>query len=555
MIFYGFIGGDIVVIKDLNLSFGIQQVFDSVNINIPDGKKVGIVGVNGCGKTTLFKIILGLQEVDSGSVSFYNKPRISWLPQVITDEVPSLDITVFDYLLEGRPIAFLQKEINDLYIKVSSMSNEKEINKILSKINRLQTELDYWEPYEAEEILLQLISDMKIDDSLLEKKLNTLSGGQKSKVAFIRLLYSKPDLILLDEPTNHLDKSTKEFVINYLKNYSGGVYIISHDIEFLNRIVDKILYIDKSHHNMELFEGDYNQFKRILSEREAFLEKEAELQDKERKRLQGIIDKYIHGNEKKARIAKDRQKKLAKLEENAVVIEKKMKNASISLHQGRESTKHPLIIEDLCFKYDKSAKRYLLYKLNLDIPKGEKFLIVGENGVGKSTLLKLIVGELKPDMGKIVFGDKTDLGYYAQEHEHIDLESNLLDNLNEFDLTENEKRGYLGRFLFVGDDLYKKAKLLSPGERARLALLKLTLMKANLLILDEPTNHLDPETQKIIANNLKDFPGTIIIVSHNEEFVDYLGIERTLVLPEGRIDYYDRDVVVKYHELNEKKKK
>ena len=544
-----------MVIKDLNLSFGIQQVFDSVNINIPDGKKVGIVGVNGCGKTTLFKIILGLQEVDSGSVSFYNKPRISWLPQVITDEVPSLDITVFDYLLEGRPIAFLQKEINDLYIKVSSMSNEKEINKILSKINRLQTELDYWEPYEAEEILLQLISDMKIDDSLLEKKLNTLSGGQKSKVAFIRLLYSKPDLILLDEPTNHLDKSTKEFVINYLKNYSGGVYIISHDIEFLNRIVDKILYIDKSHHNMELFEGDYNQFKRILSEREAFLEKEAELQDKERKRLQGIIDKYIHGNEKKARIAKDRQKKLAKLEENAVVIEKKMKNASISLHQGRESTKHPLIIEDLCFKYDKSAKRYLLYKLNLDIPKGEKFLIVGENGVGKSTLLKLIVGELKPDMGKIVFGDKTDLGYYAQEHEHIDLESNLLDNLNEFDLTENEKRGYLGRFLFVGDDLYKKAKLLSPGERARLALLKLTLMKANLLILDEPTNHLDPETQKIIANNLKDFPGTIIIVSHNEEFVDYLGIERTLVLPEGRIDYYDRDVVVKYHELNEKKKK
>lgn len=243
------------------------------------------------------------------------------------------------------------------------------------------------------------------------------------------------------------------------------------------------------------------------------------------------------------------------MEENAVIVEKKMKNANISLHQGRESTKHPIMIKDLSFKYDKSAKRYILYKVNLDIPKGEKFLIVGENGAGKSTLLKLIVGELVPDVGEIVLGDKTDIGYYAQEHEHLELEKNLLENLDEFDLTENEKRGFLGRFLFYGDDLFKKAKVLSPGERARLALLKLTLRQANLLILDEPTNHLDPETQKIIANNLKDFPGTIIIVSHNEEFVDYLGIERTLVLPEGRIDYYDRDVVVKYHKLNEKKKK
>jgi len=544
-----------MVIKDLNLSFGIQCIFDSVNINIPDNKKVGIVGANGSGKTTLFKIILGLQDVDSGNVLFFNKPRISWLPQVITDEVPNLDITVFDYLLEGRPINKLQKEIDDLYIETSLINEEKEVNKILLKIKKLQDELDYWEPYEAEEFLLKLISNMKIDDSLLEKKINTLSGGQKSKVAFVRLLYSKPDLILLDEPTNHLDKDTKEFIVNYLKNYNGSVYIISHDIEFLNKIVDKILYLNKSCHNMELFDGDYNQFQRIIKEREKHLIKESELQDKERKRLQGIIDKYIHGNEKKAKIAKDRQKKLEKLEEKAVVVEKKLKTANISLHQGRESTKHPLVIKDVCFKYDKNAKRYILYKVNFDIPKGEKFLIVGENGAGKSTLLKLIVGELIPDVGKIILGDKTDIGYYAQEHEHIDLDKNLMDNLDEFDLSDNEKRGLLGRFLFFGDDLFKKAKVLSPGERARLALLKLTLMKANLLILDEPTNHLDPDTQKIIANNLKDFPGTIIIVSHNEEFVDYLGIERVLVLPDGRIDYYDKNVVLKYHELNVKKKK
>ncbi len=539
-----------MLVKNLNLSFGINKIFDNVNINIPDDKKIGIVGVNGSGKTTFFKVILGLQEVDSGSLTFFTNPKISYLPQVITDEVPSLDMTVFDYLLEGRPIAKLQKQIEELYVKTSELSDAKEIDKILKKINKLETQLDFWEPYRAEEELLKLISSMKIEDALLEQKLNTLSGGQKSKIAFIRLLYSKPDLILLDEPTNHLDKDTKDFVMDYLRNYPGGVYIISHDTEFLDKIIDKTLFIDKKHHSMELFEGNYTQFKRIEKEREIFLEKEALLQDKERKKLQNIIDRYLHGNEKKARIAKDRQKKLARLEENAVEVEKKMRTANISLHQGRESTKHPLVIRDLSFKYDKSSKRNLLHKINVDIPRGEKFLIVGENGVGKSTLLKLIVGELRPDSGEIILGDKTDIGYYAQEHEQLDLEKNLLDNLNDFDLTENEKRGFLGRFLFYGDDLFKKVKYLSPGERARLALLKLTLKKANLLILDEPTNHLDPETQKIIANNLKDFPGTILLVSHNPSFVDNLGINRTMILPEGQLSYYESAIVQKYHILN-----
>ena len=542
-----------MLIKNLNLSFGINKIFDCININIPDDKKIGVVGVNGSGKTTFFKIVLGIQEIDSGSITFFNKPRISYLPQVITDEIPNLEISVFDYLLSGRPIEKLEKKINDLYLKIDETTDKKEIDKILKKINALQTELDYYEPYNAEEILIKLIMNMKVDDDLLAKSLKNLSGGQKSKIAFIRLLYSKSDLILLDEPTNHLDQDTKDFVVEYLKNYNGGIYIISHDIDFLNAIVDKTLYIDKKHHSMELFDGNYSQFKRIINERELFLKRQAVIQERERKHLQSIINRYLHGNEKKARIAKDRQKKLARLEANEVTIEKKMKTANISLHQGRESTKHPLVIKNISFKYDKNSKRNILHQISFDIPRGEKFLIVGENGVGKSTLLKLIVGELKPDSGEIIIGDKTDIGYYAQEHEQIDLEKNLLENLDDFDLTENEKRGFLGRFLFFGDELYKKAKFLSPGERARLAILKLTLMKANLLILDEPTNHLDPETQKIIANNLRDFPGTILLVSHNPSFVDNLGINRTMILPEGKLSYYERKTVQKYHSLNNDK--
>lgn len=537
-----------MLVKNMNLKFGLETIFDNININIPDDTKTGIVGVNGSGKTTFFKVILNKQELDSGNITFFNKKRISYLPQIITDEIPDIDITVFEFLLEGRPIKKLSDQIEKLYIETTQVS-EKEANKLLDKIGKLQMELDYYEPYTAEEELLKLISNMKIDDKLLNQKLNTLSGGQKSKIAFIRLLYSKPDLILLDEPTNHLDYETRDFVIDYLKNYNGGVFIISHDIDFLNRIVDKILYLDKVTHKMELINGNYSQFLRIKKEKEELLTKTAEIQERERQKLVEIIERYRHGNEKKARIAKDRMKKLEKLEENMVVIEKKQKKTNLKITQERESTKHPLIITDLCFKYNKSDKRNLIYKLNFDIKRGEKFLIVGENGVGKSTLLKLIVGELTPDSGEIRFGDKTDIGYYAQEHDHLDLEKNIFESLDEFDLTDNEKIGYLGRFLFYGDDRYKKVKVLSPGERSRLALLILSLKKANFLILDEPTNHFDPDTQKIIAKNFKDFPGTLIIVSHNEEFVNDLGIERILVLPEGNIHYYDKNIVKKYHEL------
>ena len=539
-------------IKNLSLSFGIETIFEEVTIQLPEGKKIGIVGANGVGKTTLFRLLLKQIEPDHGSITFSKKTRISWLPQVITDEIPEIELSVFDYLLTGRPIQKLERQITKLYEEMSGIEDSKEVNRLLKKVESLQGELEYYEPYRAEEELLKLISGMQVEDSLLDLPLSKLSGGQKSKIAFIRLLYSKPEMILLDEPTNHLDQSTKDFVIEYLKNYVGSVLVISHDVSFLDQVVSHILYLDKRTHQMELFLGNFEQFERIRKERELRLEKEASMQQKEREHLQRIIDKYIHGNEKKAKIAKDRQKKLARLEKNAVVIEKKQKTASINLHQGRESTAFPLKIENLCFKYDKSAKRNLLYKINLEIPRGEKFLIVGENGAGKSTLLKLIIGYLIPDSGTIVLGPKTDIGYYAQEHELLDLEKNLLENLEEFDLTEREARGVLGKFLFQGDELYKKASVLSPGERSRLALAKLTLQKANLLILDEPTNHLDPETQKIIAKNLRSFPGTMILVSHNPEFVDYLGIERTLILPEGRLDYYQKEIVQKYQKINNK---
>ena len=348
-------------IRNLTLRFGLQTIFDNVSLSLPEKEKIGIIGVNGAGKTTFFKLLLKELEPDQGSIYFPNKRRISYLPQVITDEIPSLDITVFEYLLKARPIEKLQNKIAELYTEMLNQ-NENEQNKTLQKIEKLQTELDYFEPLKAESELLKLIDGMSMDAPLLDQTLKQLSGGQKSKIAFARLLYSKPDLILLDEPTNHLDEKTKTYVTNYLKQYDGSIFIISHDIPFLNAITTKTLYVDKQHHSMELFDGNYDKFQKVKEAREVRLQKEYEIQEKERKKLEEIIARYIHGNEKKAKIAKDRQKKLARLLENEIIIEKQNKKTHLDLTAERESTRFPIRLEEVSLKYYISEEVIIRWK-------------------------------------------------------------------------------------------------------------------------------------------------------------------------------------------------
>ena len=540
-------------IKNLTMSFGNQELFNNININIDDYEKVGIVGLNGAGKSTFLKIVYGQITPDKGKVIIKNNLRVAYLPQVIKDEIPEENITVFDFLLLGRPIDKLNKELEKLYIEISS-AEESKLNDLYKKINVINQELEYWESYSAENTLLKIIDGMNIDDNLLEKPLNTLSGGQKSKIAFARLLYSKPEIILLDEPTNHLDIDTKEYIINYIKNYKGGVYVISHDIEFLNEVTTKTLFLDKRLKTFELFNGNYDKFKKVIDHHELEIERKIEKQQEEEIKLRKIIEKYTNSSGNRKKMAQDREKKLEKLLKDKITSPVKSKELNLKININRESTKYPLTVDKLSFKYDKSSKRYILHNLSFSLSKGEKFLIVGVNGVGKSTLLKLIMNRLTPDKGEIIIGDKTDLGYYAQEHELLDNNKSIIDNFNDIDISTKELRNVLGRFLFYEDDVYKKVSILSPGERSRLSLAKLSLTGANLLVLDEPTNHLDPETQKIIANTFKTFKGTMLVVSHNPEFVDNLGIERVLILPTGQIDYYKRDIIEHYKMINTKDK-
>ena len=541
-----------MMLKNLTMSFGLQEIFNDVTLQIKDNEKIGIIGVNGAGKSTFFKLVMGKLEPDSGKIIIKPGTRMGFLPQVISDEIPSMDITVLDFLLDGRPIKKLEAELTKCYEDAAVETDEKQIKYLMKQIGKLQEKLEYYDVYNAENILFRIVEGMNIDTDLLDMKLNNLSGGQKSKIAFARLLYSNPEILLLDEPTNHLDVDTKDYIINYLKNYNGTILVISHDIDFLDQITTQTLYVDKNTHTMKLFPGNYEKYMKIRTERLKTQERLYEKQVREEEKLKKIIAKYIGGNEKKANIAKDRQKKLAKLEENKVVLEKKQKVANIKINMNHPSGLVPLKVENLKFGY--SEDHILIDNLTFDLSRGEKFLIVGENGVGKSTLLKLIMKYLEPILGEIVINDKTEIGYYAQEHELLNNDLTILENFKEFNLSKNELRSFLGNFLFSGDDVFKKVVYLSPGERSRVALAKLALTGANLLILDEPTNHLDPQTQEIIANTFKTFEGTMLVVSHNVDFVNNLGIERMLMLPSGEIRYYDKDTVLYYQELNNKKK-
>ena len=537
-------------IKNLTMSFGTQVLFENINLNIPENEKVGVVGVNGAGKTTFFKIVMGLEYPDDGKIILKNGSRVSWLPQVITEDVEDLNINVLDYLMLGRPIVSLNDKLQRLYEELANPNCDQ--NKVYGEIDKIQKQLEYWDVYNAESILLKIIDGMNIDDTILNKKLGELSGGQKSKVAFAKLLYSKPEVILLDEPTNHLDEESKKYVIEYLKGYKGSVFIISHDIDFLNQVTTKTLFLDKRTRKLELFDGNYNKFKKLQLEREEALLRQAQIQQQEENKLREIVNKYANASGNRKRMAQDREKKLEKLMKEKIQVLDKNKIIDFKIGITREDSKQPLKITDLSFKYDKTDSNNIIDHLNFELSRGEKFLIVGENGAGKSTLLKLIVGLLEPDSGYIKLGNKTDIGYYAQELELLDNESTILDNLISMGYNQRQLRSILSKFLFYGNDVYKNVSVLSPGEKSRVALAKISLSGANMLLLDEPTNHLDPETQNLIAEVFKNYDGTMIVVSHNPEFVDNLGIERLLILPEGKISYYDRDIVEHYQTLNKR---
>lgn len=544
----------------LKLAYGTRVIYDDCDFHLEAHDKVGIVGVNGAGKTTLFRIILGEQQLDDGTIELPSL-RIGYLPQEITIPPDQEDITVWEYVAAGRPVDELQDQLNQEYEKLAKYPDSIAI---LDRITKLQDLIDSYDLANFDYELLKVLDKMHLS-GLVDQKLRELSGGQKSKVAFARVLFENAGLLLLDEPTNHLDVETKQFVSNYLRNYQGTVLVISHDIEFLDAITNKTLFVNKTTHKIKLYRGNYSEFRRQYAAEKAAEDARITDQEREIKRLSEFVARARaakRSNTALIGMGHQREKVLAKRLAELGEREQEYARVELRITPAIESSKTPLEVQNLSFAYPDSAPLY--DRLSFSLTRGEKFLIVGENGVGKSTLLKLIVGQLEPTSGSIIFGHNTTVAYYAQELEILDERRTIFENVQSYDFTDTELRGMLSNFLFYGDDIYKKVAVLSPGEKARVALCKSLLQRANLVILDEPTNHFDPETQKIIGENLKDYTGTIIMVSHNPAFVEQIGITRMLILPKRSepvdphaaqnrlaiVKNYSRDLLEYYYYLN-----
>ena len=532
--------------ENLTLSFGTNVIYDNAEFNIPSRAKCGIVGVNGAGKTTLFKIILGQITPDYGNI-YTDGATIGYLPQVI--EIKNPDVTVWDFIASARPVKQIESQLHDLYVALADNPDDIAVQ---NDINIAQEKLEILDAYNAENVMLDIIENMNLTD-LIDMKMSNLSGGQKSQVAFARLLYSVADVLLLDEPTNHLDAASRAFVCEYLRHWRGSVLIISHDTEFLNEIVNKILFIDKATKKITVFDGNYEDYKSKVAQLR--IRQAAKIKDEERqiKYLSEFVARAnaasptAHSMKRAGHVRAAQLEKLLARRTDALAEYKRVK---MDLTPLRDGARFPIMVDDLWFRYP--GKKLLYRKLSFHIASGERFLIVGENGVGKSTLLKLIMGFLTPERGVIDINPKTDIAYYAQELEQLDLNKTVLENVGGVasEYSDLQLRAALANFLFFGNDVFKTVASLSPGERARVALCKLLLRRANMLILDEPTNHLDPETQVVIGENFRDFAGTILVVSHNPDFVEQIGITRMLVLPAGRIEDYDHEKLEYYYSVN-----
>ena len=540
--------------ENLELAFGTEKIYDNCSFNFETTDKVGVVGVNGAGKSTLFKVILGIEKLDDGEITLPSF-RVGYLPQEIKIDSELDNVTVWEYIASARPVDYIQEKLNAEYEKLAKYP---ESEAILARIEKLQDEIDSFDMANMDNELLRIVEKMNLMD-LIDMHMAQLSGGQKSKVAFARVLFQNAGLLLLDEPTNHLDAETKGFVANYLRNYHGMVLIISHDVDFLNESVNKILFLNKTTHKMKVYKGNYTDFRREYAKEMADKDRRISEQEREIERIREFVERAR--NAKRSNTALIRQghvrekmldRKMSELEEREQVYQK----VSLNVSPSKQSGKTPLEVQNLTFHYD--GKPALYDKLSFSLARGEKFLICGENGIGKSTLLKLIIGQLTPDDGSVIIGQNTTIAYYAQEFEILNEHESIMDNVRSYDFTDTETRSMLSNFLFHDEDVFKQVSVLSPGEKARVALCKILMKKANLIILDEPTNHFDPETQKIIGENFKDYTGTLIMVSHNPSFVEQVGITRMLILPKREGDKpglalvknYSRELLDYYYYLN-----
>lgn len=511
-------------VNGLSKSFGIDELFRDVRFEVARGDKVGFVGPNGAGKTTLMRCLMGQEEYDGGTIQLDPADTIGYVEQ----QAEFLGKTLYDELEDGfRDVLELGRKKAELE-KVIGETHDQEM---IEAYGRVADRFEQLGGYDYESRIRKIAYGLGFSDEDFKKNVDHFSGGQRTRISLAKALLREPDFLFLDEPTNHLDIEMIEWLEKFLQDYPGGVLIISHDRFFLDRVATRILEIENK--AVTSYEGNYTYYMKVKADRRAALKSAYEKQQEHIKKTEEYIRRYKAGI--KSKQARGRQSQLNRLERIVLPPESATFNY-FALNAPPECAQRVLELEDVSFSF---GKHKIFENVEMLIRKGDGVALVGPNGAGKTTLLRLIVGELESPTGEIRVGSRVKIGYFSQQHEGLNPENTVLDEITyEFGLSEEQARSYLGAFLFRGDDVFRRIGELSGGEQSRVAFLKLMLTGANFLVLDEPTNHLDIPAKEAVEEALMAYPGTFLAVSHDRYFLDKVA-NCTIELADGQLTEYD----------------
>ncbi len=502
-------------LQGVTKSFGTNEVLRDASLVLQDGQRMGLVGVNGCGKSTLMKIIAGVESSDGGTITMQKGLRLGYLAQ---QGVVGEGRTVLEELESVfEPVVKMENQLRRMEEQMAECGDDiTRLSRLGSQYDALTLEFERRNGYGWRSTVQGVLAGLGFRKEQQNQLASLLSGGERTRLCLGRMLLTEPDLLLLDEPTNHLDLKSIAWLEEYLRTYKGAVLLISHDRYFMDHVCDRMCELLLG--VTECYDGNYTSYMAQRTERFEIRMKAYELQQKEIARQEAIIARYRQFNrEKSIKLAESREKRLEKVER----LEKPQDESAIHFRfeTRRRTGDDVLMIDELSKGFD---GRTLFEHVKMHVRAGDRIAIIGDNGVGKSTLFKCIVGEQKPDGGTIRFGAGVDLGYYDQHQAHLHEEKTVLDEVWDdfFRLDQTEIRGALGLFLFTGDDVLMPISTLSGGEKGRVALTKLMLKKDNVLLLDEPTNHLDMDSREVLEDALESFPGTILAISHDRYFIN-----------------------------------
>ena len=521
-----------ISVQDLEIRIGARTLMSGVNFRVQKGDKIGLVGRNGAGKTTMTKILAGEGQPTAGRVS--TSGEIGYLPQDPRSGNP--EELAMTRILNARGLGDIMVRMTRASMDMAS-DDPKVHDAAMRKYSRAQEEFDLAGGYAAEAEASAIASNLGIGEQTLHQELKTLSGGQRRRVELARILFSNAETMLLDEPTNHLDADRVVWLRTFLKNYQGGLIVISHDVDLVQETVNKVFYLDANRQVIDVYNMGWKQYLRQREADEERRKRERSNAEKKATTLQLQAAKF-GAKATKAVAAQQMLRRAEKLLDGLDEVREKDRVAKIKFPDPAPCGKTPLMASNLSKSY---GSLEIFTAVDLAIDKGSKVVVIGLNGAGKTTLLRMLAGVDKPDTGQIEPGHGLKIGYFAQEHETLDVNKTVLQNMQAAapQLPDTDARKVLGSFLFTGDDVNKPAGVLSGGEKTRLALAALVVSSANVLLLDEPTNNLDPASREEILGALASFSGAVVLVSHDVGAVEALNPERVLILPDGVEDHWN----------------